>query len=236
MKPGSALPRRFGISLFTLLGLSLLVGPKSGWAQGAPGDSNVVYAKVWTPRQETGRLHLHGGLYVPMDSPSSTAATLGMRLGLNVGSHLLVGVSGDWTFKTKSLTQDADSLPGLQPKIQLARVDAHMFPAMVFLQVKLTDKFPIVPYFGVGAGYEWLILTANDYRNGTSVSHTYENPAWQTYAGLGLALGRDVRLDGELFYNGATLKREVIDSSGVSWNELVDVSGVGARVGVDILY
>jgi hypothetical protein len=235
MKPVSATPRRYIAWSFALLGLALLA-PKSGWAQGAPGDSNVVYAKVWTPRQETGRIHLHGGLFVPETDRNAVAATLGMRLGLNVGSHVLMGFAGDWIFKTKSLTQDSDSLPGIQPKIELARVDAQIFPAMVFMQVKLTDRFPIVPYFGVGAGYEWLILTAHDYRNQTSATHTFENPAWQAYSGVGLTLGRDVRLDGELFYNGATLKRQIVDSSGMTWNEIVDMNGVGARVGVSLLY
>jgi len=237
MKSASAAPRRFPVAWsFVLLGLVLLVAPKSGWAQGAPGDSNVVYAKVWTPREQTGRIHLHGGVYVPVDSPEATAATLGMRLGANVGSHVQLGVATDWIFKTKSLTQDDDSLPNFQTKIELARVTANLFPLMAFLQVKLTDKFPIVPYLGAGAGYAWLILDANDYRTGASATRTFENPTWQTYAGLGLTLGREARLDGELFYQGATLKRQIVDSAGVPWNELVDVSGVGARIGVDILY
>src|SRR4029453_12258124 len=115
---------------------------------------DVTYAKVWTPRTETGRIHLHGGVFAPIDA-NAVSATLGARLGINVGSHVLMGFSGDWTFNTKTLEQDSDSLPGLQPKIELAKVDAHLIPAMAFIQVKLTDKFFIVPYFGVGAGYEW---------------------------------------------------------------------------------
>jgi hypothetical protein len=153
-----------------------------------------------------------------------------MRLGANVGSHVQLGVAADWIYKTKSLTLDNDSLPNFQTKIELARVTANMFPLMGFLQVKLTDRFPIVPYLGAAAGYAWLVLQANDYRTFASTSRTYDNPTWQTYAGLGLALGKDARLDGELFFQGATLQRQIVDSAGQTWNELVDVSGVGARI------
>jgi hypothetical protein len=200
-----------------------------------PADPNVTYANVWTPRTETGRIHLHGGVFAPIDA-NATSATLGARLGFNIGSHVLLGASGDWTFHTKSLKQNSDSLPGLEPKIVLAKVNAHLIPAMAFIQVKLTDKFPIVPYFGVGAGYEWLILDAKDYRTDRTASRTYANWAWQSYGGLGLALGRDTRLDGELFFNGGSLERDVTDQTGQTWREAVDVKGAGVRVGLDILY
>ena len=62
---------------------------------------------------------------------------------------------------------------------------------------------------------------------------TYGNIAWETYAGIGLRLTSEVRLNGELFYNGGSLERGVVDSSGRAWREAVDVNGVGLRVGVD---
>src|SRR5213075_2598417 len=71
------------------------------------------YADVWTPRSETGRIHLHGGLFRLVDG-QQTAATVGARLGINVGSHVLMGVLGDWSFASKSLEQGTDSLPGPQ--------------------------------------------------------------------------------------------------------------------------
>jgi hypothetical protein len=62
---------------------------------------------------------------------------------------------------------------------------------------------------------------------------TYGNIAWEGYAGMGLRLTSEVRLNGELFYNGGSLERGVVDASGRSWREAVGVNGVGLRVGVD---
>jgi hypothetical protein len=200
-------------------------------------NSKTYYADVWSPRARTGTIHLHGGLFAPVNA-NDPGTDLGIRIGINMGSHLQIGALTDWTFQSKSLRQATTSdLPGLQPKIVLARVDAHLVPAMLFLQVKLFDKFPIVPYGGVAAGYEWLILDANDYRNGASENLTYANVAWQAHAGAGLRLSPDLRLDGELYYNGGALQRDVVDSTtGVTWHEQVDVNGIGARVGLDIAY
>ena len=207
-------------------------------AQRPPASSNskTYYADVWSPRSRTGTIHLHGGVFAPVNA-NATGTDLGLRLGINMGTHLQIGALTDWSFESRSLREATTSdLPGLQPKLVLARVDAHLVPAMAFLQLKLFDKFPIVPYGGVAAGYEWLILDANDYRNGTSENLTYGNVAWQAWAGAGLRLSPDLRLDGELYYNGGALQRDVVDQNGVTWHEQVDVNGIGARVGLDIAY
>jgi hypothetical protein len=147
-----------------------------------------------------------------------------------------LGVLSDWIYETRSLLQPVNNgLPGPQPQIVLARVDAHLIPAMLFLEVKLTDKFPVVPYAGVAAGYEWLLLKAKDYRDGTSASATFHNLAWQSYGGVGLRLSKGLRLDGEVFFNGGSPARDV-DVSGTTFSEKVDLSGVGARVGVGVVY
>jgi len=201
-----------------------------------PAERKYFYAEVWTPRARTGEIHLHGGVFAPITA-NATSPTIGARIGLDLGSHVQLGIMGDWTYKSKNLLEPVDNgLPGFEPQIVLAKVDAHLVPAMVFLQVKLTDKFPLVPYGGVGAGYEWLILKATDYRTGQEAVATYANPAWQTYAGMGLRLSKGVRLDGELFYNGAMLGRDVSDQNGKLWRETVDVNGVGLRVGLNVVY
>jgi len=107
---------------------------------------------------------------------------------------------------------------------------------MLFLQVNLTEKRFLVPIAGAAAGYEWFMLTANDYRTGQSAKATYANFAWEGWGGLGMRLDKTVRLDGELFYNGGSLERTVTDSSGNSWLEAIDLNGIGARVGLDIQF
>ena len=204
-----------------------------------PQSDQPYYAKVWTPRARTGEIHIHGGVFQPIDG-NATSATLGLRLGLDLGSHIQLGVSGDWAYGTKSLLEPVPGgLPGFEPEIELAKVNAQLIPAMLFLQVKLTDQFPIVPYAGIAGGYEWLILDAHDYRptlGPADVSRTYADLAWQTYAGLGLRLSQGVRLDGELLYNSGRLARDVTDQFGDTYSETVNVDGVGVRVGLNVVY
>jgi hypothetical protein len=105
---------------------------------------------------------------------------------------------------------------------------------MAFFEVSLTEKRFLVPYAGIAAGYEWLLLHANDYRTGEVATGTFSNFAWQGWGGIGLRLDPGLRVDVELNYNGGSLERDATDSSGL--REVVRVNGVGARVGLDILY
>lgn len=212
---------------------------KDALAQTSPADTATYsssYADVWTPRSRTGEINFHGGLFSP-NATNGIGPTLGLRIGLDLGQHVLLGVMGDWTFKVKSLLEPVPgALPGFEPSIELARVDAQLIPAMLFLQVKLTNKFFLVPYLGVAGGYEWLILNGHDYRTEEEAHATYENYAWQSFGGVGLRLSQGVRLDSEVFYNGAMLKRDVVDANGVTWSETVDANGVGLRVGLNAVY
>ena len=205
---------------------------------GAPRDSGRTYARVFYPRYRTGALHLHGGAFTPIHGTSSSA-TIGARLGINVGTPLLLGVRTGWIYHSKSI-YDTNSAGGrdisLDPRVVRATGTAHLIPAMVFLQVTLTEKYPLVPYMGIGAGYEWLVLKAKDYVTQFDTTVTYANPAWEWYAGMGLKISQGLRFDAEAFYNGGTLGRDVIDGNGITRREVVDIDGVGARIGLHITY
>jgi len=179
-------------------------------------------------------LHLHGGLFAPIDV-NATSPTIGLRFGKLVLPHLQGGALTGWTLRRKNLEQPVGSRPGLNPQRVLARVDASLVPAMAFLQVNLTEKRFLVPYAGIAAGYEWLSVTAHDYRTGEDALASYANFAWQTWGGFGARLEQRLRVDVEVFYNGGKLARDVTDSSG-TWSETVAMNGVGARVGLDILF
>ncbi len=212
--------------------------PKGPLAIGAEEDSGRSYAnmKVYGQRSRTGAIHLHGGVFAPINA-TATSATIGARLGANLGDPLLLGLQSGWTYHSKSLLESANyGLPGLEPKTVLATAEAHLIPAMAFLQVTLTEKFPLVPYVGVGAGYEWLILKAKDYRTDADSSVTYGNWAWEWYAGMGIKISRGLRVDAEAFYNGGALERDVSDVNGVRRREAVDIDGAGARIGLHIVY
>jgi len=204
---------------------------------GVSADSDKVYmANIHEPRTHTGAIHLHGGVWAPIDA-SVTNAMLGMRIGANMGEPVLFGLQTGWTYHTKSLYDTvASGPPGLNPRTVLATGTAHLIPAMAFLQVTLTQKLPIVPYAGIAAGYEWLYLLAKDYRTSRDTSLTYANFAWEWYAGVGLKLSQSVRVDGEVYYNGASLTRDVPGANNTTLKEAVDMDGAGVRIGLNIVY
>ena len=218
-----------------LAATSANAGPRDWLAQSYSGNDSVGYGRVIIPKYTTHSLHLHGGLFRTIDG-DATSPTVGLRYGRHLGSHLQGGVLAGWTYKRKNLEQPVESFPGVDPRIVLARVEGHLVPAMLFLQVNLTEKRFLVPYAGIAAGYEWFQLQATDYRTDESTKATYANLAWEGWGGIGMRLGEDLRLDGELFYNGGSLERDVTDSSGRSFKEAIDANGIGARVGLDILF
>lgn len=225
--------------LFTILGISALLAGPAFAAKSPPRPAvsdSITYAEIWVPTPEVVSIHLHGGMFAPLET-NAPSPTLGIRIGKRVVPHVMLGLLSGWTFERKDLVQPVSGdLPGLQPHIVLARADAQMVPLMGFIQVNLTQKFFLVPYLGAGAGYEWLNFRANDYRTGASTSATFSNFAWEGFGGMGLRLGRHARLDGELFYNGGSLERDVVDQAGQSWKEAINLNGIGARIGLDMLF
>lgn len=203
---------------------------------GSLADSGQVYAaNVHEPRTRTGAIHLHGGVFSPIDQ-TITNAMLGARIGVHMGAPVLFGVSGGWVYHTKSLYDAASGdLPGLEPRTVLATANAHLIPAMLFVQATLWERF-LSPYVGIGGGYEWLLLRAEDFRTDEVFSRTYSGPSWEWYAGVGLKMSRAARLDGELFYSAGTLGRDVLDANDRLLKETVDMDGVGVRVGLNIVY
>ena len=229
--------RRIVSSLaFAAVLASSFMGAAAAHAAQSPADS-IYYADVWTPSNEKASLHIDGGLFSPIEA-NAPSPTFGLRLSKLVGSHLQVGVLTGWTFERKDLTEPvSDGLPGSKREILLARVDESLIPLMGYVRVNLTEKHWLVPYLGVGSGVEWLSINATDYRTDQTVpTTTYVNWAWQGWVGMGIRLGSMLRLSNEVFYNGGSLERDVIDQSGQTWTEVVSVNGVGARVGIDIIF
>jgi outer membrane protein W len=195
------------------------------------------YAQVSTPEnaKERASLHLHGGVFSPIDV-NAPSPTVGLRLSRFVGSHLQAGVLTGWTFERKDKTQSLSTLPGTAPELLLARLDGQLVPLMGLLQVNFTDKHWLMPYFGVGAGYEWLMLKATDYQTQQTAETVYSHWGWEGWVGMGIRLDRALRVNGELYYNGASLEREIVDENDQAWKEVVNLDGAGARIGLDIIF
>ena len=163
--------------------------------------------RIYSTRTRTGALHIHGGAFAPIDA-NALSANVGARLGINLGSPLLFGVSGGWTHYTKNLFQPVSSeLPGIEPQGD-PRHRQCSAPAgdVCSCRPRSPSSTSSSQYVGIGAGYEWLFLRAQDFRDGSDQKLTYKNWGWEWYAGMGLKISQGLRVDGELFYNGALLK------------------------------
>lgn len=203
----------------TLLALCLLLGTRASAAPAPLGPN------IWS-------VQLDGGLFAPIQG-SGANPSAGMRYGKHFTSHLQGGMLTGWSFKRaklESTTGDPDS------RVELARVDANLVPVMGYLQVDLADRSWLVPFFGFGVGYEWLMLHSFNHQTGDQVKARYANLAWQTYAGIGLQLNTLWRLNSELYYNGGSLERKVTQPDGTVRREAIDADGVGVRVGLDMKF
>ena len=208
------------LALLLALWMSLAVGVPVAHAQNG--------RNLWS-------IQLHGGSFAPIEA-NGMSPMLGMRYCKHYSPFLQAGLLTAWTFNSRRLMAPADGPEGSNSDVELARVDARLIPVMAFMQVNFTEKFILVPLLGIGAGYEWLLVDAKDHRNGAETSTYYGSPAWEAYGGVAVRVSPGVRLNTELFYNGGSLERTVLDSSGGTGREAVHVNGVGLRVGLDMVF
>ena len=220
MRSYSAPARSIRLVAMLALWASLAVGVPAASAQHAPD--------YWS-------IQLDGGLFSPIEA-GGASPSLGVRYCKHFGSHMQGGVLAGWTFKRTTVEAPADGLQSSDAQVELARAEARLVPLMAFMQVDFTDRAWLVPFAGIGAGYEWLALGAEDHRTGLKTEARYCNVAWQTYAGVGLRLTNKVRLNNELFYIGGSMQRKVMDASGRVWREAINANGVGLRVGLDMIF
>jgi len=193
-----------------------------------PAANAQIAPEVWS-------IQLDGGVFAPIEASGASPAA-GMRYCKHFGGHLQGGMLTGWTFKRAKQEATVGGVPGPESHVEVARTDASLVPVMGFLQIDLTDTRFLVPFVGIGAGYEWLVLHGVDHETGLQSKVTYSNLAWQTYAGVGFRLASKWRLNSELYYNGGSLEREVPDADLGIRREAVHVNGVGVRFGLDMQF
>jgi len=181
---------------------------------------------------------LHAGFFDPTDGFSSGFVG-GFRAGPQVDPHVQVGMAMDWWHKSQSTTMrlgDVGLPGGGTEELVLSKVDANLMPILAFVQVRGDENLPIIPYAGVGAGYEWLFLYAYDGWTGGYFDQTFGGFAWQAWGGIGIPLDGRTRLVGEVFYNGSEVGSDVeVYVPGFGYAVVRDeiwMNGVGMRFGV----
>lgn len=169
---------------------------------------------------------------------SSDGILFGFRGGPQLDPHVQVGLGVDWRHKEDRTTAVVSNqpLPGggtAQVRQELSHSSSNLFPIMAFAQVSAGDELPVIPYFGVGGGYEVLFISADDYLTGQSFDGTFGGWGLQAWGGAAIPLSGRARINAEVFLNQAQLDRDVEDSlTGLTYRETVDMDGVGVRAGL----
>jgi len=183
-----------------------------------------------------GATQLHAGVFAP-DGYNGNQFDLGFRAGANIDKRVQIGLGADWSHKNLSSTTIVHTtpLPGggtAEQQIELAKSSTNLFPFMAYLQFAPGGK-GLVPYLGVGGGYEALLISATDFQTGSQYSATFGGWGWQAWGGLAIPLGNHTRLVSEVFRNTSNVERNVNDPlTGQTLKEVVNVDGVGARFGL----
>ena len=175
---------------------------------------------------------LHAGFFDPADDFSSGFVG-GFRMGPQVDPHVQIGLAMDWWHKSESTTMRLGG--GGTEKLVLSTVDADLLPVLAFVQVRGDENLPIIPYGGVGVGYEWLFLSSYDYRYGY-FDETLGGFGWQVWGGIGIPLNGRTRVVGEVFYDGSEVSSDVeVFSPEVGYAVVrheISMNGVGMRFGI----
>ncbi len=187
--------------------------------------------------QVNGRSQIHGGVYDPKNVLGKRAV-VGIRGGPMITRNIQVGLAFDWMYDSENLTtaSGGTSIPGGQPIAVtqvISRASLHQIPLMAYAQFEGWGLLWLVPYVGAGGGYQFMVITADDYAANQHFDATLGGWAWQTWAGVGVPMGNRVRLTGELFLHGGDVARTKTDAiTGVTFRETAPTDGLGARFGL----
>jgi hypothetical protein len=179
---------------------------------------------------------VHIGFFDPTDN-FSTGFEGGFRMGPQVDPHVQIGLAMDWWHRSESTTMDlGPRVGGRSTRLVLSKSSADLLPILAFVQVSGDENMPVIPYGGFGAGYEWLFLTGEDYQVPGSYDQTLGGFGWQLWGGVGVPLDGRTRVNGEVFYNGSEVGRDVdvdIPEIGLATvRDVVKMNGLGMRFGL----
>lgn len=189
------------------------------------------------PPESAGVSQIHVGAFDP-DGDQDPRIDVGIRGGPMIDKHFQLGLGVDWIHKSENVSTVTTSSQGpggvpIEVRQEISRASVNMFPIMAFIQFSGPDDMGLIPHFGVGGGYQVLLLSGDDFVNGRSFEGTFSGWGWQAWGGLGVSLGGRTRLTGEAFVNGAELGRDATDEvTGQTVHETVNGDGMGLRFGV----
>lgn len=214
----------------------------------ASATPSAEYARRWNrarPRQYTrqsyrrgpnGWLTLRGGFF-DSDGVAQNDWLVGLKATSVVADKLELGVSTDLQRRSdaeRSRVEEFRDPAGnlVRTTVTTFETSSNLIPMLAVIDVKIPAG-GIQPYFGLGAGYEVLVVDGTDFTTSTEFSDHFGGFGWQGHAGLSFPLGPRTKLVGEGYWNHATVDRRVRDvSTGVLVKEEIDVNGAGMRAGL----
>ena len=187
-----------------------------------------------------GWLDVRGGVF-DTDGVSKNDWTLGVKGMGKVTPELSLGLSTDLHRRTHAdrvVTSEYTDPTGHVVTTSSTALDAesNLVPLMGVLEVHV-PSVGIDPYFGAAAGWEFLNVHVRDFQTGFEGDANYDGPGYQVFGGLGAPIGDRARFVAEAYWNGSTVKRDVVNpQTGYLEQERVDVNGVGARAGLGFAF
>jgi len=181
-------------------------------------------------------MSLLGGFFQP-DAGGNNSFDFALRGGPLLDPHAQLGGMVEWVHRSTDQTTLAGA-PYTQggttitPTRVLSSASTDLVPMMAFLQLGGGPDMVLAPFAGIAGGYELMFITASDYNTNSSYNATFGGWGWQAWAGLGLALSKQLRITGEAFMNQSTPTRNVTAVDGTSYREDVNAKGTGARFGL----
>jgi hypothetical protein len=187
-----------------------------------------------------GWVELRGGFYDSQDV-SKNDWTIGMKTSAHIAPNVLVGFSADYQRRDdagRQVTSQYVDPTGhvVTTTTTTAQNESNLWPLMGTLEFHL-PMGGLDPYFGGGAGWEFLNVQAYDYNRGYAYSADYDGFGYQFFGGVRLPIGPRAKFSGEAYWNGANVDRNFYDPySGLYIDESIDVDGFGGRAGLSFAY
>jgi hypothetical protein len=201
-----------------------------------PANQEPEYYHPPRPSRPESFSQLHFGVQ-DVGGSEHPGMVVGFRGGVLADANIKFGGQIEWRHRGNSASQILSEEPGpggttITVKRDLAKSSSDLVPIMGLLEIG-GSRGGLMPYFGIAGGLEGLHLSAEDFQTGERFDGNFVGWGWQGWGGMSMALSRQARLNGEVFWNGAPdLSRDIHDPSGGSVRESVDMSGAGVRGGI----
>lgn len=190
----------------------------------------------WGNRVFESPSEIHLGFFDP-EGHGTDSFVLGFRGGPLVDPNIQLGLDVDWQHNSesqKTVGGEPYYVGGqkITPQRELSSSSSNLFPVMAYIQVVGNENMQVIPFVGLGGGYEVLFLSADAFQSQEHFDGTFGGWGWQVWGGAAVPLSGRARLAGEVFLNQAQVGRDVEDINGLTFREVVDMDGVGMRFGL----